>query len=590
MTSIDNIMLQYSKKAKKFKEELDLFNIPCDKRDFKNKYLRVKKAWEKRTSDFTTALAALLKLLNDAGIQYDENRKNDIEYLKNLIIGEINRKNSKISTLSNVTKKLLYTAFINYKNYASPEDYLTRIVKHNRSEDDHWANDTLRVQILKQFIKYGNCLTYKSNYSNKNITLYGGKNYIKSYLMKKIDAKNISNINNYLKYINDDIFDILQNAKRDQKKPKGIYGLIKLVDDLSSGKFHSEGSTKKGLYYFAIVYNMTYGNNFDTAQRDYREIEENLFHDYYANNLIRFITDPYKNAVNNAYERDPSGQAINYKNFVEAILLYFISKDINPQEKIKKSSEMINRVKEKARNNNNNNEEIIKQQTSFYKNQFDNELINLSEEEFEQFILSHYNCVPQRGIGDFSVEADQRSAYRQYRIIINKLKEQLKKNNDEEEADLSVCNYGLWFIDAGLFEKDSNELEKLYQIFKVVQNDNDIEITDFNKNDVKDFILLLKEMNTFLSNKSMLSIEDPKYVTRTAIIIAYYYYFNALHLYQEDQMGFKELYEEFKNDINRYLDEAYFQRINPKNIFDILIILSSYAYMYDLMLDKEILE
>ena len=61
-------------------------------------------------------------------------------------------------------------------------------------------------------------------------------------------------------------------------------------------------------------------------------------------------TEPCKEAAEkyegklNAVESDPSGQGINYKNFAEMIYIYFISKNYEPYEKIRRSDEMIRRL------------------------------------------------------------------------------------------------------------------------------------------------------------------------------------------------------------------------------------------------------
>ena len=99
---------------------------------------------------------------------------------------------------------------------------------------------------------------------------------------------------------------MLNNATKEQRRPDGTYGLIKLADDLALGKFRTGGSTKKGLYLFAMVYNMTYYPGETKNSKNIRmfnydsDIEKNLFRDYYCNNLIRFITKSYKGR--NVYE------------------------------------------------------------------------------------------------------------------------------------------------------------------------------------------------------------------------------------------------------------------------------------------------
>ena len=70
-------------------------------------------------------------------------------------------------------------------------------------------------------------------------------------------------------------------------------------------------------------------------------------------------------------------------------------------------------------------------------------------------------------------------------------------------------------------------------------------------------------------------------VTRTSMIVAYYYYYNALH--EDDGIdkwkSFEEVFNNFKKDIDSKLEAAYYQPLSGKNIFDVLVVFSSYAYL-----------
>lgn len=61
---------------------------------------------------------------------------------------------------------MLLALFAVYKEYPLPEDYMKRIVDRLCGAEDGWENDTLRLRILKQFIKYGNYLS-DAGYSGK---------------------------------------------------------------------------------------------------------------------------------------------------------------------------------------------------------------------------------------------------------------------------------------------------------------------------------------------------------------------------------------------------------------------------------------
>lgn len=78
-----------------------------------------------------------------------------------------------------------------------------------------------------------------------------------------------------------------------------------------------------------------------------------------------------------------------------------------------------------------------------------------------------------------------------------------------------------------------------------------------------------------------LYVSSANAVTRTSMIVAYYYYYNALH---EDDgndkwKNFEEVFNNFKKDIDPKLEAAYYQPLSGKNIFDVLVAFSSYAYL-----------
>ncbi len=400
------------------------------------------------------------------------------------------------------------------------------------------------------------------------------------------------------------MFSVLETATKAQKKPGGKFGLLKTVDDLATGKFRTEGATKKSLYFFAMVYGMTYySGSIDNGEiLDFKtDIETNLFRDYYANNLMRFISEAYKGKLCE-YELDPSGQGINYKNFAEMIYLYYISKDCRPQDKIRLSNEMIRRVQESQFKHGRVNTKDIGG-TVFYRgifqnknveNLFSEDILSLEETEFEKFICENYNCDTFAGsyetksgvidskIGVLQLETKQESASREYQSIIEDL---IVKG-----VALENCNYGLWFTDVAAFRK------------KGYENICDRRV-EIDRDKFEEFMELLCGINSFMGftvdedvstqnedqewtetskmKTKALDVTSPNAVTRTSMIVAYYYYYNAIH---EDDgndkwKSFEEVFNNFKKDIDPKLEAAYYQPLSGKNIFDVLVVFSSYAYL-----------
>lgn len=550
------------------------FRSLCDKADFEGKIEALKKAGTK--SDRSSKLRKLFDMFDMCGIEYERGKDN--AYYEELV------RNADLPSFSEIEDRMLLSLFSTHEDYPSPEDYMKRIVDRLCYEEDGWENDTLRLRILKQFIKYGNYLTEAG---------YGGRKTICDYAKEKIRGKITDKI--VLAELDDGIFDGLETATKAQKKPDGKFGLLKMVDDLASGKFRAEGATKKSLYLFAMVYGMTYySRDGDTAEIiDFRtDIETNLFRDYYANNLMRFISDAYRGRLCE-FEIDPSGQGINYKNFAEMIYLYYISKDCSPQDKIRLSSEMIKRVQDSRFKQGKKSTDKMGG-TVFYRVLFSEDVLSKPESEFEDFICENYDCDTYVGnyetkegtkdqkIGPIQMKTEQHSAFEEYQAILNALK--------KYGVALENCNYGLWFTDVAAFRKKGRE------------NLCD-RIAEIDREKFTEFMDLLLGINNFIGytvdetvssqnseqewnepskiKTKALYVESPDAVTRTSMIVAYYYYYNAVH---ENDAGnrrknFEEVFNNFKRDIDPKLEAAYYQPLSGKNIFDVLVTFSSYAYL-----------
>lgn len=524
-------------------------------------------------SDRPSKLKMLFRMFDKCGITYEKGKSN--AYYESIV------KNARLLSFSETEDHFLYALYSIYKKYPSPEDYMKRIVDRLSNKEDGWDQDPLRLRILKQFIKYGNYLCDAG---------YSGRNYIQKYVKEKTGQSSEEAI---LAGLDDQIFDVLKKATKAQKKPGGTYGLIKTADDLATGKFRAGGATKKSLYLFAMVYGMTYYSGEDNAQivDPKTDIERNLFQDYYTNNLILFISNAYK-ANLSEFEQDPSGQGINYKNFAEMIYLYYISRDYTPQEKIRLSSEMIDSVgnSQKMKGKINTKE---KGGTVYYRNIFTEDILSMTESEFKDFLCEHYNCDTgikiktkdgdkDSSIGELQMEAEQNSAFDAYQDIIRELK--------KCELPLENCNYGLWFTDVAAFRKKGLE--------NICDRNKEIDREQFNE-----FLELLFGFNRFMGytareqtnnqndkqeSKALstvktkaLYISNSNEVTRTSILVAYYYYFNAKH--EKDDVhkwkSFEDVFDSFKEEVDQVLEKAYYQKLSGKSLFDVLVVFSSYAYL-----------
>ena len=546
-------------------------------RDAEHKLASLKEA--EGMSNYPEVLSELMEIMDTFHIAY-KRKMDDAAYYAKLL------KNAPIPTYKEVQDKMVYTILQKTKQYASPEEYMKRIVDRMEDPADGWQDDTLRLRILKQFIKYGNYLQDVCH-EGANGTIVrdiGGRMQIVKYVKDKTGNKKPAD-EDVLKGLDDEIFRLMDDAPREHLRPRGKLGLLKIVNDLANGWFRMEGSTKRALYYFAMVYGMTYYTGDDSGTEVYdatTDIEANLFRDYYVNNLMRYLSASYRSDISK-FEADPSGQGINYKNFAEMVYLYYISKNIDPQEKIRLSNIMINELADQASEGSAPEGGTQKFRSLVRGIAPDGQtdastVMNLSEKEFKAFILEYYDTrtsvvmTDNKGnemintVNPLQLSTEQNTAYSVWKEIVQELSE-------DYEMDLSDCTYGLQFA----------EPEKLREVPEVVLDKH----PDVTREELEDYIGLLESVNRFITvsgtaegDTSALAVSGPEKVTRTSILAAYYYLYNAMI---ENELGswknFKELFDDFSDGVNPYLEEAYYQPVSAKNIFDVMLIFSSYAYM-----------
>ncbi len=598
--------------------------------------VKLKQLQEAAPSARPSVRSELLKMLSAWNIAYDDgvqrSTEEDIAYLETLI------RDAKLPEQAET--QILELLFDCFENYPTPEEYMLRIVNHLCCKEDGWQDDTLRLRILKQFIKYGNYLVYqndkkdadgntirdaKGNPKKATVRLYGGDCYIKAYIKEKIGNRQPTT-EEVLAHLDDAIFDVLKTASKEQKKPDGVYGLLKLAGDLAQGAFKTGGATKRELYLFAIVYHMTYAipdrqpqdpmvlhdpNTTDSIRHYESDIEKNLFRDYYNNNLMRFLTEAYEKNLG-AFELDPSGQGINYKNFAEMVYIYYISTSYAPTDKIKLANEMITRLANRPVGK--ALPECDTGMTKYYSDLFTEEILAKSEDEFEAFVADNYDCnltvreKNQKGVqtenrkGIFQIQTAQQTAFDLYNDIIALMQ------SLDVDFTRNRCNYGLWFTDVSMIEKTKGASMQAFRKGKDAKK-------------VDNFIKLLYSINMFMGHlfaenetdptkadqhtapsvspiKAM-TVSKPEQMTRTTLMIAYYYCYNAQYTSKlsGNTMSFADVYNDYTNcsgtladdwrkeyhdclpGLNLFLQKAGYQLISDKNIFDIALIFSSYAYL-----------
>lgn len=535
--------------------------------EFKSLYTREDFEWavgelvrSEGRSDHSSKKKKLFRMFDCCGISYEKYR--DLDYYKDLV------RSIDVPSADDIEDRLLYALYSVYENYPAPEEYMERLVNRLCSPEDGWEGDTLRLRILKQFIKYGNYL-----YDAK----CGSRSYIRAYAAERgASGKSAEEV---IAHLDDHVFDPLFDEKttKDQRKFDGKYGLLKVADDLASGKFRVWGVTKQNLYLFAMVFGMTYySGSGGSGMLDRRtDIEINLFGDYYNNNFVRFITDTYRGKLQE-FEKDPSGQGINYKNFAEMVYLFYISSDLSPEEKIRRSHTMIQEIKTEMLGKGAPEGWTGSNETLHFRRlvrdpgsdmMFSEDILNRPEEDFKEFLCKYYFCdtsgsyVPAEGakskVSPMQLETGQYTAYENYLMILDGIK--------ELGIGLEQCDYGLWFTDVQAF------YSRGWSGISAAR-------TDVDEESLRRFMDLLLGVDRYMT-ESLQSCSAAE-VTRSAMIKAFYYYYNALGTERGASAGmsFEESFNDFKREVDGYLEESGYQLFSGKNLFDVLIAFSSYTY------------
>lgn len=192
-------------------------------------------------------------------------------------------------------------------------------------------------------------------------------------------------------------------AKKNAAKKNSIdFELLDLCNDLAEGNFRVNGKTKVHLYYFAFMFEMTIpinGKAYDPA----RDVVKNLFEDFYHDNLLRLLSGAYADPKSaGSVENEPTGEGINYKNFVEAIYIYFLCRDdleFTPGQRIDKAEEIIENCVKLSKSTGKTGQMKAGTHTNVYRDTHLNVLLNKTMEEIPDYILNHYLVVSPDNIG-----------------------------------------------------------------------------------------------------------------------------------------------------------------------------------------------
>ncbi len=367
-----------------------------------------------------------------------------------------------------------------------------------------------------------------------------------------------------------------RQAKKDAKKArKTDWTLLKLADDLAGGKFRVNGITREQLYVFAIAFHMRYYP--DPTAPDYdpdRDVVKNLFQDYYSDNLLRSVLDEEYLQNKTFYEAEPTGEGINYKNFVEIIYLYYLCRvDLTAAQKLQKAQQITDKAVKAAKNHPQRISAAPKEHTALFRKDFLHSLMAIHDEDaLVEYLCTHYYIYNPTYSGVRMMFASQQNtALQVYRHLARSFMDEYPESFGTM-YDRVELNNGLDV--PALLEQLTEENSDDEAFLQLLDRDSP-------------FVALLnsldKKLRTQKSRICKLCAEDDTEFTctRTELITLYYCYFlNVLQELVEDYgiMDLPQLYEEFcqgdgiRPGIDQHLLLCRYQPISEKNAYDMFVI------------------
>ncbi len=197
-------------------------------------------------------------------------------------------------------------------------------------------------------------------------------------------------------------------SQKDYLKNHAWGEILQWCDDMAKGWFRvsmKRRSPRRDLYYLAFVLGMNVSLDQDQrSPQDFRDVEKNLFEDFYADNLLGYLGNYDKNYMQ-GLEKEPTGAGIDWKNYAEVIYLYCLwqmaeDQDAgrrSPGQWIDRAEELISRCEKAALNRPREDRlEELDQTTNTYRgttvveNLFDEEDADEDEEFFLNYMVNNF--------------------------------------------------------------------------------------------------------------------------------------------------------------------------------------------------------
>ena len=485
-------------------------------------------------------------------------------------------------TADEINRRIIDVLNQAYADYPNPGEFMKRIV--DGLDLDVFNTESLRLRILKRFMRTVNV---KEN----------AKYYSKA--LANCDAAEVD----------ESVFRVLTEK---QEEACDCVPLVQAAHNLANGNFVSPVTTKELLFLFAFAYDMRYYPSDNSADYEVqRDVEKNLFEDYYCDNLTRYIYLEDGGKKGNS-DTEPSGMGLNPKNFIDVTFIYYLNQEeLSASQKVSGFYTMIHRIKDDWKEKHSYVEtlrgEYEKISTGTYRNRIDSEIVKMDTEAFVTYVLENYYCdvrytyehkktgkIQEGSKGLFELQVALNSAYEQYNLILELIKEELYL---PEKADFSKIDFRALKDTAN--EKSFNE--QYLKESSVLANrfcELEMNVPDagsgfFQKMFAdgrlsKECLMIIQNIEKRLNPYDALTVTCAEDVTRTKMLAAYYHYHclkYGLDDCGEDWQSFQYVFEEICYCLNKPLEDAGYQGISSKNLYDVFVIFFAYCKINNFLND-----
>ena len=537
--------------------------------------------------EYSTLLSKLIKIFQ-SNFQFSKTIKNDLLKIARQLKLDVTSSNSEQQILQAVAQKK-YRINNNKKRTEILEKVETEILASNKLDKKSYRkikSELLKkrhaeflIGKLKKSVVIGNCgldlKVWREFLCNQikafilpPIFIFPTESQFNDKTLNEFKKNLILYLKNFRHPKKSSFADIFRRAMRDFHRDSGEdMTLQNLAEDLSAVRFKHQRITKQQLYLLAFALDM-----------DYNSFEKNLIQDFYSDNFLKYIASVEQ--LNT--ETILLSEGINFKNYVEAIYIYFIyNRNFGTSsQRLEMAQSTIekcfNQTKKFFHSSLKDKNRILKtaQLTEQYYSNREN-FLNLKPEELTDYICQNFYIYDPDVISPRIMMASEMHTTQEIFLeLIDKIEISLSENYGISDAIISENMVGFEVgIDIDNLIEDlcqSNDAELL----KIIEDEN--------------FIRLLRKFDNTLQiyQRGLLDrnyIKSQKFFSRTDLIAVYYFYFvnstlqNAIEIF--NFTNFETLYDEFVGDdqlqcLNYYLDKCHFHKFSAvsTSIFDNFIL------------------